>query len=282
MVQVHAYHPDEAAAIRWLQQQPGNGGVLETIASSSDGTDERLRPSHFSALTGRPTPRGWSGHTAQWHNYRANPQVRDEFENIGSLVLGFPYTQDITEVYALMGAYGLDYVAFGRFEAQHWGPEGRALLARHLPLLWQSGQVQMYGRPSDFPSALVWLHPQDWSRRELTTDSKHRPFHWMEGQQGGMSIYSERAAVARLTFEPINSTEPAQVSLWQGEHQLLMLNVLPYQPQPRVLWLVVSPGVTSLRVHTNAAPMDYNGRSVTLALVPPEITLMPAYQENEP
>ncbi|NJP08002.1 MAG: VWA domain-containing protein [Chloroflexaceae bacterium] len=229
MAQLDAYHPHEAAAVRWLQQQPGTGGVLETIASSSDGTDQRLRPSHFSALTGRPTPRGWSGHTAQWHNYRTDPRMREEFEMIGALVLGFPKRQQINDVLVLMAVYQLDYVVFGALEAQHWGTAGQALLDRHLPVVWQSGPVTIYGRPDDFPDALIWLHPHDWGVLEYATDGTKRPFRWMLGASGKISLYSQQAGFARMTFEPISSSEPGQISLWQGQQRLLQWDVVPYQ-----------------------------------------------------
>jgi YYY domain-containing protein len=271
MAQVEAYQPDEAAAIAWLRAQPGSGGVLETIGNSSNGTDQRLRPARFSSLTGRHTPIGWMGHTAQWNNYTTSEHTREIYRNSVALVHGFPRTGNINDVYVLMAVNNLEYVAFGSFEAQQWQEPGRALLAAHLPLRWQSGQVQLFGRPAQFPDPLVWLHPTDWSDAEVSTDGRGTRFHWMLGERGKLSIFSQQRAVVQVRFAPVNSVAAGQVNVWQGEQHLLRLDVVPYQSQPRILWLQVEPGVTTLEVQTDITPLTGAGRSVTLAIAPLQI-----------
>lgn len=271
MAQVEAYQPDEAAAVAWLRAQPGRGGVLETIDNSSNGTDQRIRPARFSSLTGRPTPIGWMGHTAQWNNYTTSAENRERYQNSVALVHGFSHTGAITDVYALMAVNNLEYVAFGTFEAQSWGTAGRALLAENLPLRWQSGAVQVYGRPTDFPETLIWLPPVDWSDVEESTDGRGTRFHWMLGQQGEIALFSARRALVRVMFEPVNTTESGHLELWQNEHRLLEMDVVPYQSQPRALWLQVEPGVTTLEVRTTITPLHAAERSVTLAIAPPQV-----------
>lgn len=280
MAQVETYHPDEAAAIAWLQQQPDSGGVLEAVGSLKHGRDERLYPARISALTGRPTPLGWLSHVSLWYNYQSNPHTQQVFEDINNLM--FPESTDVNDLAVLMRLYTIKYIVYGTLERSRWGSDVHHLLQRHTPLLWQSGDVQIYGQPTRLPAYLTWLPASEWSSKEYTTDNQQQPFHWLTKQHGRLNIWSQTRALVHVSFDVLESVEQGSVTLWYDVHHLVNIPVRPHQQQSRTLWLLVDAGQTTIDVQTDIQPHDDDGhnRYLTLAVAQPRIRCV-AHCEGE-
>ncbi len=279
LAQIEAYAPDEAAALRWMRHKSGDGPLLEAIATRQEGPP--LQPSRFSAVTGRPTPMGWAGYVALWHNYGQNPQARQDIRDTLALVSEFAKTGSLQRLQVLMQVYQLEYVIWGTFEQRLWSNQAAATLAQHTPLQWQSGSVRIYGRPDYVPPAMAWLptpgtgtqEMEDWSALEHTSDT-NQPFRWLQGQQGRIALFSEQESVVQLSFQILNSTGSGELSLWNGSQQILQHTITPRQPLRRIVWIQLPPGETTLHLRTSVAPAPDRGynRSITLAVAQPHLT----------
>jgi hypothetical protein len=274
MAQVKAYHPDEAAAIAWLNQQPDRGGLLEAVGSIKNGRDERLYPARMSSLTGRPTPLGWLSHIALWYNYQTNPITQQRFEDVGNLM--FPTSHSITDVYVLMQQYDIHYVVYGSLERQLWGSAAQQIIADHLPLVWQSNKVAIYGRPAHMPQQLVWLPASEWGEREYPTDGRKTPFRWMLGQEGRICLLSNERAVVQLSVELLETTGVGKMAMWHGSHKMLDMMIEPHHPRRWRVWLAIPAGTTTLTIRTDLPLRQDNGNSrhITLALAEPHLEVV--------
>jgi hypothetical protein len=174
-----------------------------------------------------------------------------------------------------MRLYDVHYVMYGHYERKQWGSAGQQVLAAHLPLVWDSGQVQIYGQPDDLPEALVWLHPVDWGPLEYTSDHRQQLFSWLTGTSGKLSITSTRQALVEVQLSVLNSRMPGQLSIWQGEQQLALWDISPNRPIQRVLRLPVEAGTTTLELRTSVPLGEDQGRTITLALAQPTLRVLP-------
>jgi 4-amino-4-deoxy-L-arabinose transferase-like glycosyltransferase len=134
--------------------------------------------------------------------------------------------------------------------------------------------------PSQPAPPLAWLNGGGWNAPEHTTDTRRRPFRWLRGEHGELTLYSEYTVVARLSFAVLASVGEGDVSLWQGQSRLLNLPVAPRPAaddhrQQRVVWLLLRPGLTRLDIRTTVAPQrdEATNRWLTLAVARPEMVL---------
>jgi len=261
-------YPAEAAAILWLQKQPGRAGILEAAEGGGltfEG-QEVLRSWRISSLTGRATPLGrMAGYVALWQNFPKHPDLAARVAEDKALLREFGSTKTITPILALMAKYQLGYLVWGSLERQQWGEQSREILAKNLPLVWAQGKVQIYGRPATLKHPLSWFSPLAWSAPEVAF-ATHKNYRWLTKQQGQINFFSEKPTFVRFSFELLESVAKGQVVLGQGDRPWVTFNVEPQQTQRRTFWLVLAPGLTSLNLQTTFPPQQVHNRTLTIAV----------------
>jgi len=130
--QFRRYNPDEAAAIRWLDNAP-DGIVAEAIGGSYSGYGR------VSMLTGQPTLLGWPGHESQWRGgYEEQGSRQSDVETLYA-------TNDWTLAEAIISRYNIRYIFIGSLE------RGKSLqeekFKNHLRTVFQQGNVTIYAVP---------------------------------------------------------------------------------------------------------------------------------------
>jgi YYY domain-containing protein len=125
-------NPDEAAAIRWLDNAP-DGVVAEAVGGSYSGY------ARVSTLTGLPTVLGWPGHESQWRGgYEEQGSRQADIETLYA-------TGDWTLAESIISRYGIRYIFIGNLERGELLKEEK--FQEHLRMAFQQGNVTIYEVP---------------------------------------------------------------------------------------------------------------------------------------
>ena len=123
------HNPDEAAAIRWLENAP-DGVVAEAIGGSYSGY------ARVSTLTGQPTLLGWPGHESQWRGgYEEQGSRQGDVETLYA-------TGDWQTASEIISRYDIRYIFVGNLE--RGAPLQEEKFQKHLNVAFQQGNVTIY------------------------------------------------------------------------------------------------------------------------------------------
>jgi YYY domain-containing protein len=135
MAWLKAAHPDDYAAIRWLQANAPDGAVILEAPGDSYSYTGRV-----SALTGLPTPLGWDFHEFQWRGSYDEPARRQpEIDILYNSV-------DPAQTLTLLDKYAITYIYVGRLERERYNPSGLAKFERLMDVVYRQGEVTIYQR----------------------------------------------------------------------------------------------------------------------------------------
>ncbi len=133
MAWLEGAHPDDYAAIRWLQANASDGAVILEAANGSYSYYGRV-----SALTGLPTVLGWDFHECQWRGNCDESSARmPEIDILYNTV-------DLTQTLTLIDKYDITYVYVGPLERQRYNPAGLAKFGQLMEMVYQQGNVTIY------------------------------------------------------------------------------------------------------------------------------------------
>ncbi len=135
MAWMEAAHPDDYAAIRWLQANATDGAVILEAPGESYRYLGRV-----SALTGLPTILGWDFHEYQWRGSYDEPARRKP--DVDVLYNSVDPAQTLT----LLDKYDITYVYVGPLERDLYDPNGLAKFRRLMDLAYQQGEVTIFQR----------------------------------------------------------------------------------------------------------------------------------------
>jgi YYY domain-containing protein len=133
------YHPNDWAAIEWLQTNVTEPVVILEGSFGAywvDGPSSR-----FSMATGLPTLMGWANHEGQWRGegFRAVDMRENEIRTI--------YTEhDWGITQTLLDKYKVQYVIVTQWETTWYGTVNQAKFDTYLQRVFESGDVIIYKR----------------------------------------------------------------------------------------------------------------------------------------
>jgi YYY domain-containing protein len=131
-------HPDDYAAIRWLQANAPDGAVILEAPGESYRYLGRV-----SALTGLPTLLGWDFHEYQWRgNYDEPARRKPEVDILYNSV-------DPAQTLTLLDKYDITYVYVGLLERERYNLAGLSKFERLMDVVYQQGAVTIYQRRED-------------------------------------------------------------------------------------------------------------------------------------
>jgi YYY domain-containing protein len=128
-------HPDDYAAIRWLQANAPDGAVVLEASGGSYSYYGRV-----SALTGLPTVLGWDFHEYQWRGSYDEPASRKPDVDI------LYNSVDPAQTLTLLDKYAITYVYVGPLEREQYHPAGLDKFDRLLEAVYRQGNVTIYRR----------------------------------------------------------------------------------------------------------------------------------------
>ncbi|TET51853.1 MAG: hypothetical protein E3J64_06105 [Anaerolineales bacterium] len=133
-------HPDDYAAIRWLNENVSGAPVILESPGNHPERQAWHYDSRVSAHTGLPTLLGWRDHEYQW---RGSSEVADlRAPDIETL-----YTsEDAARVLALLYEYDIEYVYVGGLERARYPEAGLDKFGQMLEIVYQAGSVTIYRR----------------------------------------------------------------------------------------------------------------------------------------
>jgi uncharacterized membrane protein len=136
MAWIEAAHPDDYAAIRWLQANAADGAVV--LEAPGDRFAAYQYVGRVSALTGLPTLLGWGNHEHQWRgNYdepaRREPDIQMLYEGLDAQRTG-----------ELLDKYHITYVYVGHLERQRYSPRGLEKFGLLMDVAYNQGEVTIY------------------------------------------------------------------------------------------------------------------------------------------
>ncbi len=132
-------HPDDYAAIRWLQANVAGDPVI--LEAPGDNYAAYQYTGRVSALTGLPTLLGWGNHEHQWRGNYDEPARREP--DISTLF----NTTNAGQAVSLMDKYDIQYVYVGTLERERYSAAGLAKFGEFLEPVFQQGSVTIYRRP---------------------------------------------------------------------------------------------------------------------------------------
>ena len=146
---VRTDHPDQAAAIAWVDAREGQPTLLEapgtaTYPGGTDGRDGRGRVMYSwaanpaSTLTGVPTVAGWQHEVG----YRGRTAYLDRVRDVDAM-----YTGDAATRAALLGEYDVDYIWVGPGERARYGSVSFGMDG--IEQVHRSGDVTVYAVDHD-------------------------------------------------------------------------------------------------------------------------------------
>jgi YYY domain-containing protein len=143
---VRTDHPEQAAAIAWIDAREGQPTMLEApgTATYSGGTDGRERVMYSwganpaSSLTGVPTVAGWQHEVG----YRGQPAYLDRVRDVNAM-----YTGDAATRAALLRQYEVAYIWVGPGERARYG--SMAFEMSGIDQVHRSGDVTIYAVDRD-------------------------------------------------------------------------------------------------------------------------------------
>ncbi len=127
---MQTWHPDDYAAIQWLEDQP-LGVVVEAIGGSYSDY------ARVSTRTGFPTVLGWPGHEGQWRGGYAEVGTREN--DIKTLYT----TTDWALVKSIIEQYNIRYIYLGLSEANLYATDAE-FLKQHLPVVYENSSVTIF------------------------------------------------------------------------------------------------------------------------------------------
>jgi uncharacterized membrane protein len=131
-------HPDDYAAIKWLQGNAhGEAVILETPGDRYAAYDYVGR---VSALTGLATLLGWGNHEHQWRGSYEIPARREP--DIEMLFNGL----DVSRTVTLLDQYNITYVYVGGLERKRYQASGLAKFEQLMDAVYRQGSVVIYQR----------------------------------------------------------------------------------------------------------------------------------------
>jgi len=135
MAWLETAHPEDYAAIRWLQANAPDGAIILEAPGESYSYLSRV-----SALTGLPTVLGWDFHEYQWRGTYDEPARRKP--DVDILYNSLDPAQTLT----LLDKYDITYVYVGPLERERYNPTGLDKFERLLDVVYQQGGVTVYQR----------------------------------------------------------------------------------------------------------------------------------------
>jgi len=131
-----AYSSDYAA-IQWLNANIEGAPVI--VEAPGDRHRAYVYEGRVSALTGLPTVLGWAGHQRQWRGNYDEPARREaELETLFT-------TLDPAEAQVILARYDVAYIYVGPVERERYPVEGLAKFAAMFPVVYEGGDVVIYG-----------------------------------------------------------------------------------------------------------------------------------------
>jgi YYY domain-containing protein len=127
-------HPDDYAAMAWLQANAADGAVIAEATGNPYSYFAR-----FAANTGQPTILGWANHEGLWRGHDRTVMARRED------VLRIYNAPTLLEVQALLDRYHVRYIVVGDLEREEHPPRGLDKFAE-LSEVFRSGQTVIYQR----------------------------------------------------------------------------------------------------------------------------------------
>ncbi len=128
-------NPDDAAAIRFLQDMP-----LGVVAEASIAGGSYTLYGRISTHTGLPTVLGWPGHEGQWRgSYEPQGTRLTDIETLYT-------TSDWIEASGIIQRYGIRYVVVGSMEKNTYNVREEKF-QRFLKLIFQEGETAVYQVP---------------------------------------------------------------------------------------------------------------------------------------
>jgi YYY domain-containing protein len=135
MAWLQAAHPDDYAAIRWLQANAPDAAVILEAPGKSYSYTGRV-----SALTGLPTLLGWDFHEFQWRgSYDEPARRRPDIDILYNSV-------DPAQTLTLLDKYAITYVYVGQLEREQYNPNGLAKFEQLMDVVYRQGEVTIYQR----------------------------------------------------------------------------------------------------------------------------------------
>ncbi|MBI3158763.1 MAG: hypothetical protein HYZ26_04070 [Chloroflexi bacterium] len=129
---------DDHAAVAWLWDQP-LGTLVEAVGGSY------TQYARISAHSGQPALLGWPGHESQWRGGGAEMGNRQaDIERLYS-------TPSWDEARLILETYGVRFIYVGILERSTYAVDEQKF-ALYLPILFQQGDVTIYGVPEDLTS----------------------------------------------------------------------------------------------------------------------------------
>jgi len=131
-------HPDDYAAIGWLNENVGGAPVI--LEAPGDRFRAYVYEGRVAAHTGLPTLLGWAGHEHQWRGSTDVQALREpDIETLYASV-------DLDEVLTLLDKYGISYVYVGPLERERYSAAGLAKFAGAMQVVYDTDSVTIYRR----------------------------------------------------------------------------------------------------------------------------------------
>ena len=131
------YHPDDAAAIDWMNANISGGIVAEAVGGSYSAY------ARISEHTGLQTVIGWPGHESQW---RGSSEL---FAGREGDIRTLYQTRSWNEAEAILDHYQIDYVYIGPMERTTYQPLIETKFEASMQLIYSRGEVRIYARLSE-------------------------------------------------------------------------------------------------------------------------------------
>ncbi len=129
-------HPDDYAAIRWLNAHINGRPVI--VETPGDRRRAYTYEGRVSALTGLPTVLGWADHERQWRGVDAEQNRRaHDLETLFT-------TTDLRTARDILARYGVSYVYIGPTERARYPADGLAKFDEAFPAVYRAGGVTIY------------------------------------------------------------------------------------------------------------------------------------------
>ncbi len=130
---------DDAEAMEWLRRNAGVGEAVLEATKPGPGMSNYHEFARVSALTGVPTPLGWSTHVWYWGADPAN----DIDPRRALIEQTYGWADDQTGRYSLeeLKKLNVRYIFVGDLERSTYAPEGLMRLRQVLPIVYEKGNT---------------------------------------------------------------------------------------------------------------------------------------------
>jgi YYY domain-containing protein len=129
-------HPEDAAAVAWLQQNVEGAPVI--VEAPGDQHAAYVYEGRVSALTGLPTVLGWAGHELQWRgNYEVQARREADLQALYASL-------DPAAARAILDRYHVTYLYVGLVERQRYPEPGLQKFRGMFPVAYESQGVTIY------------------------------------------------------------------------------------------------------------------------------------------